>query len=392
MVRRLDDTAATQLEAMQGSPLLAEGGVNLIGLDAVKDRLGARWESRRNQVYEHVEQVLTRNLGPTGYFLRTSETDYLITAGGLGAFGAQCACLRSLTEILVFFVGPGQRRDISVHQVTRVSGKKIVATPVNAEAALKGHEREQRAARSRASEADSLFAPERWSPFIASSGRRVRVSCVLEPIFELKNHTRIGYRLRRRVLDMATEKPLSDLEVSHLSRGDLLRIDMATIARGLARLKSGDGQESELSLIVPVSFVSLSHHEGRDLLTRGFAQARETVLRGVICEIQDIDSVPQMALTSAVSQIKDCVLFSIGHITAENPQGLAGLKNTGLHALSIDCPANLGGDAEFIGWLRAAIGAARRVTRAVMVYGCASPRRAAMAAHLGASHASFGNS
>jgi hypothetical protein len=65
------------------------------------------------------------------------------------------------------------------------------------------------------------------------------------------------------------------------------------------------------------------------------------------------------------------------------------LKDTGLKALSIQCPANIVGDAEFIGWLRNTVTTTARVTKSFMLYGCPNPRRAALAALIGATHVSF---
>ena len=47
------------------------------------------------------------------------------------------------------------------------------------------------------------------------------------------------------------------------------------------------------------------------------------------------------------------------------------------------------GDAEFLGWARDTVKLVKRVTRSVMIYGCDSPRRLAMAGLMEATHASM---
>jgi hypothetical protein len=389
--RRMDPEALAKVRQFQASPLLDDGRINVIALDPIADRLGERWETRREQVYEHLERALNRKLGPTDFFLRVSDTVYLVAQPSAGKFGAQALCVRALDEVVAYFLGPGPRQDVQVHKVTDLSPHQIVTVPVDALLAAEGEKRETRtlAAYKDAKDDPTLLSPARWSPFVASNGVEVRVSCSLEPVFEVKRHTRIGYRLHRRVLDTATETPLSLQQLSHLSRGDLLRIDMATIARGMARLAAQEDHEHELSLIVPVSFVTLSNVEGRHLLASAFSRVRETVLKGVICEICDIEAVPHVALVQASSLIKPHTLFVIGHLQAETPQALGSLKETGLKALSLQCPANIVGDAEFIGWLRSVITSTRRVSKSLMLYGCPNPRRAALAALVGATHVSF---
>jgi hypothetical protein len=206
-------------------------------------------------------------------------------------------------------------------------------------------------------------------------------------VFELKNNGRIGYRLSRSVIDTATDEPLSKVEVGNLSRADHLRIDMATIARGLARVESSSETEQALSLIIPVSFVTLSHQQGRQMLAQAFARARQAVLRGVLCEVCDIEGVPQVALLTAVSLIRPWSLMVIGHLSDAMPRADSGMKEAGLQAMSFTCPLNLDGDAEFLGWAREAIRSAQKVSRSTMVYGCTA-RRLAMAGLMGATHAS----
>jgi hypothetical protein len=389
--RRLDPVALAKFTQFEDMPVAEDGRLNAIALDPIADRLGERWESRKEQVYEHLERALNRKLGPTDFFLRVSDTVYLVAQPSAGKFGAQALCVRALDEVVSFFLGPGVRQDVRVHKVTDLRQAEVVAVPVDPVQAAEGEERETRrvAAYQEARDDPNLLSPARWSPFVASNGQHVRVSCTLEPVFEVKRHTRIGYRLRRRVLDTATEQPLTIQQLAHLSRGDLLRIDMATIARGMARLSAEEASESALSLIVPVSFITLSNVEGRHLIASAFSRVREYVLKGVICEICDIEAVPHVAMVQAVAMIKPHALFVVGHLETENPQALGSLKETGLKALSVQCPANIVGDAEFIGWLRNTVTSTSRVTKSFMLYGCPNPRRAALAALIGATHVSF---
>src|ERR1700744_1966589 len=69
---------AFELSKFQESGVLEAGLVNLIALDAVVERLGERWQGRREAVYDMVERVLSRRLGEGGAFARGSETDFLV--------------------------------------------------------------------------------------------------------------------------------------------------------------------------------------------------------------------------------------------------------------------------------------------------------------------------
>ena len=384
--RRLDADAAANLERFAASPALANGQINLLSLDAIAERLGSRWDGKRASVYDYVERTLERNVGACGYFLRVSETDVLVALPDERKFAAQLRCLRYLREVLMHFFGEAPTANITVREVTRITGDGLEATLVDPVNAAQAAEEEK----TQAVEAEGGAGPiDRWTPFVASNGHKVRVSCVLEPVLELKNYGRIGNRIARRVLRTDTEQPLTVAEIQNLSRSDIEKIDLATIARGLHRLRTETDGEHALTLIIPVSFVSLSSRQGRATLATLFEEAKSLVKTGVICEVCDIEGVPQTALLSATSLIKPYCMFLIGCLSAPPEQGLDNLRGAGLQALSLEAPAAMTGDAEFLRWAKGAIAAAKRIAKSVVIYRLGSARHAGMAALLGASHASM---
>ena len=215
------------------------------------------------------------------------------------------------------------------------------------------------------------------------------MSCALEPVFELKSYTLIGYRVVRRVLRLATDLPLPAAEHERLSRADMERIDFATIARGLDRLANDGGEAQHPTLIIPVSFVTLSSQRSRAVLTDLFERAQRVVQRGLICEVRDMDGAPQAALSTALSFIKPYCLFITGQITAVQASTARNLKESGLRAISIDAPPGLDPEAGVYGWMRGAVAASKAAAKPIMIYGLPNPRAAAMAAALGATHASL---
>jgi hypothetical protein len=396
LARLVSTDMATAMEQFQDPELLSEGKVNVISLEAVVQRLGVRWPTRRDQVYDHAERTLEKHLGLRGYFARVSETDFLICQPELGRFSAQAACLRYLREILNYFLGDARAADHGVHQVTKMTGDSIVAEKIDARHAEREGEVEEAERRKATAEAAAQTAQVRtmdqWSPFVASDGRELRVSCQLEPVFELKSFGRIGFRMARRVLVVGTEEALSPTQVANLSRADLLRIDLATIARGLDRLKSGENAAREPSLIIPVSFATLSNQRARTQIAVALKTAGELVQRGIISDICDIEGVPQGALLSAASLIRPFSLFVVGRlsVTPPGPASLAQMKGAGLNALSFECPRHAT-ENDFLEWAKTTIDAAKQVTKPVLAYGAGSAREAGMMALLGATHASVRN-
>ncbi|MDB5475860.1 MAG: hypothetical protein JWP49_1371 [Phenylobacterium sp.] len=386
------------LERFADRTLLAAGKVNLISLEAVQQRFGVRWSLRQDQVCGFADRILQRGLGPRGLYLRVSSTDFLIVQPDLGRLAGQAACLRYLREILLHFLGDSHLAGRGVLQVTRIGSGAIDARQVDpsvAELADAEPAEAEVPAASAAAEGQS-FAPgeaprpsvDRWSPFVSIDGRQLRVSATLEPVYELKGFSRIGFRMNRRVIVVRTGEELTAAAVLDLSAADRLRVDLATIARGIDRVRAETAGARQLSLIVPLSYTSLSSHRGRAELVQPLREAESHVSCGVICEICDIEGVPAGGLLSAVGLIKPFTLLVVGRLANDPPPAPGRLAGAGLRALSVDCPRGLS-DAEFVAWAARTVRRAKRVARSVMVYGVESARRAGELSLLGATHVSL---
>jgi hypothetical protein len=306
-----------------------------------------------------------------------------------GEFAAQALCYRAFKEIWAHFLGAEPHPDRVIHRVTDLSRHEITAMEVDPAQAVAGEAREVAAAAAAASakpRPPSPLSPHKWAPFVASNGRRIDVTCRLEPVFSLKTNARIATRLSRQVIDLGSGRALRSDEIAVLNRGDLFRIDMATLSRGLVHLGDLPLGDPELSLVVPTSYIALSHPPSRRTFLGALGELRALVETGVIFEVFDLAGVPHAMLAEVLAAVRPQCLLVVGHLSAEPPP--RSLKDTGLQAVAVSCPKAIGGDAEFIGWLRPWIASARAISRSVMVYKCATPRRMAIARALQATHCS----
>ncbi|MBS0360248.1 MAG: hypothetical protein JSR98_02610, partial [Proteobacteria bacterium] len=380
--RLISTEAAVSVERFSDPALLASGKVNIISLEAVQHKFGDRWPSHREQVFDFAERVLARALGDRGVAMRVSDMDFFIVHPNLSRLACQVACLRYLREILSHFVGDDREAPGGIRQVTAINKNRLQTAEVDAlqaESSLRKGADDEEVSRLAGFAEDSDITGRLvncWSPFVAVDGRRLRVSATLEPVYELKGFTRIGFRMIRRVIVIATAEELAPHQVSALSAGDILRADLATITRGIDRLQSEAGDEKQLSLIVPVSFSSLSSQRGRAELIEPLKQAGGLVRLGVVTEILDLEGVPPGALTSAATLVKPFSLLVVGRLAGSSAAMMQRLRGAGLQALSFECPQGLG-DAEFLGWATSTVTAAKKVAKSVLVYSVGSPQRAA---------------
>lgn len=247
------------------------------------------------------------------------------------------------------------------------------------------------AARTAGTEEAGLSVADRLKFFVTADGRELRVSATLEPVYEVKAFSRIGFRMIRRVLAKRGDKEeeLGPHQVTQLSTADLLRVDLSTIARGVGRLQAET--EQQLSLIVPISFTSLASQNGRTELVQQLGQAGSLVKLGVISEIVGVEGVPQGALLSAATLVRPFSLLVVGRLYDVTPKTIQRLEGAGLQALAFDCPLGLP-DTDFLAWGAQTMAAAKRVAKSVLVYGADTPARAGTLATLGATHVSVGAS
>jgi hypothetical protein len=397
-LRLVSPEAVEDVERFADHQLIAAGKITIMSLEAVQKALGERWQARRDEVFAFTDALLARTLGARGIHLRVSDSDYFIIHPSLTRLQGQAACLRYLREVLTQFVGDAEGAVVGILQVTKISKGRLETQPVDAEKVqqiaddLGADLQTDRGAHLAAFHEDSDISAKlvnRWTPFTASDGRTLRISATLEPVYELKGFTRIGFRMIRRVIVVDTAEELTPQQVSALSTGDLLRADLATITRGIDRLKAEGAGEQQLSLIVPVSFSSLAAARGRAELVEPVREAAALVKLGVICEVVDIEGVPTSALLAVTALLRPLSLLVVGRLTRPTASAFARLAGAGFQALSFECPHAGIGEAEFLGWASATLAAARKVARSVLVYRAGSMKRAGALASLGATHISI---
>ena len=366
--------------------MLEEGRINLIGLDAIAERLGDKWEGRQEQVHHHVERTLTRHLEGGGFFQRVSPTDYLVVQPALGKFSAQVSCLLYLRELLTHFLGGAAPEAADVLEVTSLSGGRIFAAEIDRAYATTAARTEPPPVLPDAD--DTLPTP--WNPFTAADGRCLKVSCRLEPVYELKTFAQIGYRIARRVLRMPEGVELTAQELRNLTTADIEKVDLATIARGVSRLRSEQGNAKQPTLFLPVSYTTLASQRGRGPLIARFKEATQGVEKGLVCEITDIEGVPGSALAAVTVMIKPFCLIVVGKLRDPPRRAAEDLRGVRLQGLAFESGLHPLERAEFTAWAEQAIAQARRVTRSVILHGLSGPEYLGLAGLAGATHASLG--
>jgi len=373
------------VEQFQATPLLAEGKVNIIALDAIAERLGGRWAARQALIHDHAEKVLRRELGPNATVQRLNDTEYLVVQPDDTRLAGQARCLSGLRQILLHFLGAAAIADIRVHSVIRITPEGVFGQRLDVDAV----EAEHAAASARGQEErPRSSALDRWTPFVTSTGLQVSVTCSLEPALQLKSYRRIGYRIARRVVRLPDGAALSSRELESLSQRDLEKIDLATMARGVELVHEASPESKPTVLVVPVSHATVQSRRGRAMFAALLRQARNDVQHGLICELCGFNGASIAALLDTIAALRPFCLHVIGHLDAYPVQDIRGLDATRLNGLSVQCPSDMG-DAEFIGWTKSVVGLGHRVSKVLFIDQVPSLRHARLAASLGITHATL---
>jgi hypothetical protein len=189
-------------------------------------------------------------------------------------------------------------------------------------------------------------------------------------------------------LQLPSYATLSTHDFEALSPADIEKIDLASIARSIDRVRNLVGRDKPLSMILSVSYTTLQSRRARPALLGLLEHARAAVQHGLIVEISGIDGAPASALPQAISVVRPMCLHVIGRLSDGLDQDVRFLRGAGLTGLSVRCPP-MDGDAQFIGWAKSLAVAAMRVARTLFLYNVDGIARAKLAATLGVTHATL---
>ena len=387
--------ARDMLERLQSAAMLESGAVNVIGLDAIRRKVGDRWPQKRAHIWEHVEREIERHLSPADIFFRTDDVSYMIAQPGAGGFAAQAVCLTILQEVLRFFLGASLFADINVRAVTSIVGDQMVSTPVDLAKLRRPLDTPTTIAEPTAETpakapagglADQAPAPPPWKPPLAGRSSIVELAPPKREPFDLNLQVDGVWNLKR---GMITSFLIERGGVGvRTDAADLEEIDVATFAYASVLLEEQARQGGPLTLHVPVSFSSLATLRTRSRLLGLTQSVREAMRAAVLLEICGLDAgVPPSRLIEVVGLVRSLCVGVIGRVRPTKP-ALAAARGCGLRAIAVE--------ADFLGLaqpdpearLKAFMAVAREVSPNVLAHGLRDFKQIDLVAAAGFSHAS----
>ncbi|MEQ7154377.1 hypothetical protein [Brevundimonas aurifodinae] len=329
------------LTALCGSPLLANGCVNLISLDAVRDRAGDLWPRKRELVWDFTDKRLRERLQAHDMVFRVDDTTYLIAVVADYAAAAQAVAMRTLEEILLHFIGRLDRAHIIIRRVDRIDGAELTTSPVDIERIPRLEDVPQQ----KAQISPTASAEREKNPllFRSLSGRDLRVDFSPRPVTSLQHGVMTALHLPRQVVDLEGEAVLGPAALDALTDGDLIRIDEATLDYA-SLFTMGDQDAGYIALIIPVSYRTLLNRRGRAaLIQQGGGQP--ALKTGALFEILDMDSgTPPSRIAEAVSLSRTMVRGVVARLP-EGRGSLSPFTAVGLTGLTVPLARQQGAGA-----------------------------------------------
>ena len=337
-------SADTLFDLIGHSDLIEKGQAFLVSLAPVKEALGARWEPRRNQIYELVERHARKHLSPSDIWEQASETQFLVATPDTPPVLAQALCYRTLRDVLTYFLGDVNRKDLHVSQVTELTATQVGVRPVSA-VELERADAESIPRPTLPAVPSSLTELNAW-PLKSADGQDLRVSFAVDPVMDLKSWAMAGHRIESRIMNLQTGVELTSLQRRSLLPRDFEKIDLAALERGMSRLSTAAIPDKP-NMIIQLSFASLSNGRARAALLSRAREMQHVLRHAAICELVDVENgVPVGRLTEVTSLIRG--FFRSVWVQVELERTLvdaaAGAKTSGV---SVRAP-DLGDDGEAI--------------------------------------------
>ncbi len=113
------------LSVLSDQPECMVGRLNLVGLEAVKTALGAKWEAAQTRVHEKVSQIIARHLGPQDVFLRHSDVEYLVCHAALSDQQARFKSFQIAREIHSYFIGDIELSALTIRTAIAKVGRGV---------------------------------------------------------------------------------------------------------------------------------------------------------------------------------------------------------------------------------------------------------------------------
>lgn len=404
----LRDDAADIIERLRETHADAMGRAYLLRLDLFAERLGSKWDSKRDLIFDHLKAAFERKFPEPDWCIRINDESFLVVILTLGEHKGALSAAELWYTAGQFFIGDVSKMRPALFEAIADDVDRMRLIPIDltkyfdrAEArpfrdAGRPLPSASEGAASRGPAAVALGTAIRrpgavGGTLMTVAGRSLRVASSAEPVFEMKKLTMIGHRLEPVVTDAIGNVSLDARAVAALDWADREQVDIASIEQGLKILQMRTPEQRKLIMIVPAAFSTFSSARARGRITSAVSQAAQEMGLKVLYEVRQLNGVPPGRVMEITGMLKNFCMTVVGHAGADT-KAIAALKGCGLAGAAVDYDGQKRDDNALEVYLSNISHAAKSATGACMIHGFDTLRQMAMARLAGVTHASVKSS
>jgi hypothetical protein len=399
---RLDqDDAAEIIERLRETHADLKGRAYLLRLDKLIERLGARWEMKKDTVFDHLRTSFGRKFPEPDWCVKINDNCFLAVILTLGEYKGALSAAELWYTAGQFFVGDVSSEPPPLYEALADDVDRLRLIPIDlsnyfdrAEARPMGETRatgeSQTTVVARPAPAPGTMTPiqraRAGGVVMVVAGRPLRVASVLEPVFEMRKLSMIGHRFEPIVSDGASTLALDGKAMAGLDWGDREQIDIANIEQGLKLLSIRAPEQRKMVMVVPAAFSTFASAKSRSKITAMVSAAAQQMGLKVLFEIRNLNGVPMGRTMEIASLLRPYCMTVMGHVGADL-RALAALKGCGLAGACVDFDGARRDDNGLEVYLTGLSTASKAATGACMVHGFDNLHQMAVARLSGVTHA-----
>lgn len=240
------------------------GQLVIVGLDAIRDKLGDGWVRYRDRVHSHFDKVVESTLAPSEVTLRISDDKYVVVFHERDQAASQVVCEKILSQVHDTFLGSPELAGLSLDSIVMTLDPQSLARSM-------GLELENGSAPVGPPEAEKVPAAKPAPAVIRKKAGPFEVAkqdIWYLPVWDLENQLIYSYlptiirnKGRRRVAGYSALEDTRDPK-------QIRALDMHLMERGLRDLLEFHKSGGKSFVVLPVHYETLERSETRGQLHR----------------------------------------------------------------------------------------------------------------------------
>ncbi|WP_293678457.1 hypothetical protein [uncultured Phenylobacterium sp.] len=334
-MERLTSTALREV-LDKVAPAIVAGSVNIISLEAIRERSGGRWTRKREQVEAFVLRAFSRQSQAGDLIVPLNDAEFVLVQPNLGRVAAVGVSANLLRETLMFFLGAATPDDLRLFQVTGFQDGALEVEAIDPGAAplnpggpdVAGSDPGMVAA-----PRDSLTFSRPASFQLVVGDKTVDVTVSPEPVWNVRTRAVASFLLQPTVAFARPGQAPRHGSMSDLTPGMAADVCLHSLRYGLDAAAS---QDAPVAFHLGVPLAAMTYSSSRYRILEALRQLEAPIRRFLILELEQLpEGFPPGRLAELASMMAPygrAVLARAANETCD----ITGWRRCGLSGVSLD--------------------------------------------------------